>query len=546
MTLELFDPHRKELIPGIEYEIDWSLGLTSLLTACVIVGPNMRLVNLVYPQYFQTLTGSPTWRRTRYGLARHFTVGSTQSIQLPVHNTHDIKQWGCTVSGTGAIESPSTSQYTLFHIGTTGEGLMCGFEAAGKPILGYRANNGLRYRPHTNAVASGEMVTVSGFSGDNTLAGGIQFDAASLFVNGVKDNSQAQVGNSGTTTSNFSEVRMGGMSTTVRPHNGPVVIGKAWRRRLTEGEHLVDGMFPFCMLTPRIRRRTFSYSSGGGTNYPVSLSDTVNVTSKVNVQVGKKLTDTVSAAGSMLRSTLKKLVDTVTASGSLAAIKVALVSFTDTVTTTGTMVRKTILTRTDTVTATGLLKKSAIPKTITDTVTVSGSMSAIKVILVSFSDTVTATGSYVRKVLLTRVDTVTATGSMVRSVLKRLTDTVTVSGTRSAIKVILVSFTDTVTTTGSFRRQVNKTLTDTVTVTGSFRRLIAKKLTDTVTASGTLARARLVLLQDTVSVSGFLAALFTGTVITAPQCAVSTVSVPHEAESTVTQIHGAASAITEC
>jgi hypothetical protein len=153
----------------------------------------------------------------------------------------------------------------------------------------------------------------------------------------------------------------------------------------------------------------------------------------------------------------------------------------------------------------GALAKQA-NKALAGSVTATGVLSAVKVVLRSFAGSVTptgvlskqvnkavagsvtATGTLTRQVAKALAGSVTPSGALAKAVAKALAGSVTPAGVLTTMRVVLRSFAGSVIPTGVLTRQTGKALSGSVTPTGSLAKQVSKALSGVVAAAGALAK----------------------------------------------------------
>ena len=270
-------------------------------------------------------------------------------------------------------------------------------------------------------------------------------------------------------------------------------------------------------------------------------SGTVSVTGSLINSTGKKLSSAVNVTGSLVRFAGKILAGTVNVSATLTTIKSKLVLLVTTVNVTGSMkvslgkiVSGTVnvvmsaanqvgkkLSGTVNVSATALRQTG---KTLAATVNITGTISSIRVKLLTLTAAVNVTGAVkvsigkmipaivnVTGAMTSRIAKIMSAsaqvaGSVVRSLGKTLKATVNTAATAVITRVRLMVLSVMVNITGTQKVQVGKLIPGTVNVAASATRHIAQTFSAAVRTAGSILSARPVVLGTTVKVAGSIVA----------------------------------------
>lgn len=199
---------------------------------------------------------------------------------------------------------------------------------------------------------------------------------------------------------------------------------------------------------PGRRRTVFVPSAGGNTAYTASLSGSLTPSGAVAKAVAQPRTGTLTNAGSLTRASAKTRTGSLTTSG--AVTKASAKPLAGTATTGGALTKATSQSRTGSVTLSGLLTRAAA-KGLTGTLSLTGSVT--KAITKALAGSVTPSGSFVAGSLFTKALTgaVTLTGAgVVKATAKTVTGTITASG--SVLRAIAKALTGLLSLTGVFSK----------------------------------------------------------------------------------------------
>lgn len=199
---------------------------------------------------------------------------------------------------------------------------------------------------------------------------------------------------------------------------------------------------------PGRRRTVFAPGVGGNTDYTASLSGSVTPSGAIAKAVAQPRTGTLTHTGSLTRASAQSRTGSLTTSG--AVTKASAKPLAGTATTGGSLTRATSQSRTGSVTLTGLLTR-ATTKGLTGSLALAGSLT--KAIARALAGSVTLSGAFVAGSLFTKALTgaVTLTGAaVVKATAKTVTGTVTASG--SVLRAIAKAFTGLLTLTGVFSK----------------------------------------------------------------------------------------------
>lgn len=199
---------------------------------------------------------------------------------------------------------------------------------------------------------------------------------------------------------------------------------------------------------PGRRRTVFVPGAGGNTAYTASLSGSLTPSGVIAKAVAQPRTGTLTNTGSLTRASAQTRTGSLTTSG--AVTKAGAKPLTGTATTGGAVTRATSQTRTGSVTLSGLLTR-ATAKGLTGTLSLTGSLT--KAIAKALAGSVTPSGAFVAGSLFTKALTgaVTLTGAgVVKATAKTVTGTVTASG--SVLRAIAKALTGLLSLTGLFSK----------------------------------------------------------------------------------------------
>lgn len=197
---------------------------------------------------------------------------------------------------------------------------------------------------------------------------------------------------------------------------------------------------------------TWVSTGGGGTNYPVSLSDSVTISETRTKQIGKKPSDSLT-----LSDAISKL------SGRLR---------TDSVTLSETFSKKKFVVLIDTQTLSDT-EYDSTNKAFTDALTLSDSIANMKGKAVSLSDSLVITDTIRKAIAQIKADSVTLADADSETIIKAYNDSLTLSDSITTIKGKAVILADSLNVTDSIKKAIGKLEADNLTLSDALTKRIS-------------------------------------------------------------------------